>query len=149
MSRAGRVIHPFRTSGHNPRPTPAHPAPAVPQQPSAARTAPLRPADARTPAEAFSGLLRASQPLRFTAPRFLDRLGSWIRLGAHEIRVPLNSMVAIQKAHNGLNFALVSGIDGDQRFWVLIDKPEGIREVQGLSDSFRTELRRAAFQRNP
>lgn len=123
--------------------------PAAPQQPSAARSAPLRPSDARTPAEAFAGLLSASQPLRFTAPKFLDRPGTWIRLGLHEIRVPLNSMVAIQKAHNGLDFALVSGIDGDERFWVLIDKPDGIREVQGLSDSYRTELRRAAFQRNP
>ncbi|MFK3678698.1 hypothetical protein ACI2IP_13280 [Microbacterium sp. NPDC090218] len=59
--------------------------------------------------------------------------------------MPMNSIVAIQRADNGREFAVVSGTNGTSGFWVLTDKPDGIREVVGLLDTFRAELRRAAF----
>lgn len=148
---AARKIHPRAPWAIPGSKVPA-PVPQPPQQPAeppqgtpAPRVVRLRPEDARTSGEAFAGLLRASRPLTFAVPRFIDRLGSWIRVGAHEVRVPINSLVVIQKADNGREFALISGIDGDKRFWVLTDRADGVREVRGLSEGYRDELRRAAF----
>lgn len=91
-------------------------------------------------------MLRASGRLRFGLPRFPDTRGSWIRVGGHQCRVPVNSITAFRRADNGREFALVAGtLDHDGKFWILMDTAEGVREVLNLPDGYRADLRRAVF----
>lgn len=152
---AGRVIHPFRTSGVN---SPGYSRPAASQwsaqppqaapQPSAPHTAPNRPQDARTVEEGIAGLMRAAAgpPLHYRLPTFPDTKGSWIRIGDHECRVPQNAIVSVQQTSNGRSFAVVAGTNThDGKLWILLDTANGIRELVGVPWPIRNDLRRQTF----
>ncbi|WEK62088.1 MAG: hypothetical protein P0Y60_04850 [Candidatus Microbacterium colombiense] len=139
---AATKIHPFRSSGTN-SPGYSVPKQAVPQQPT---TTPQRPSQARTLAEAADGMLAAAGRLHYRIPSFPDTRGSWLRVGAHQCRVPGNSVVTIKRASDGTPFGLVAGtVALDGQFWILVDRPEGVREVVGLPESYLGDLRRSAF----
>lgn len=98
--------------------------------------------------EALAGLQAASAgpPLHFRLPSFPDTKGSWIKVGAHECRVPQNAIVAVRRARVGREFAVVAGTSAhDGTLWILLDTPEGIREMVGVPWSIRNDLRRLAF----
>jgi len=152
-SKHARTIHPFRSSGLNspgysrPAPQQSHPVPAaVPaQQPSAPRSAPKRPQDARTPAEALEGLLRAGQP-KLVTPRFTDTSGPWIRVGDDEVRVPRDVIVGTSRARDGRHVAVVAYLDSSDsagKVQVLVSSDRGVLELVGLSASQLRELRQA------
>lgn len=130
MTTAAKKIHPFRSSGLNPRPE-----------------APQQPADATTMQQAVDGLMRAAAgpEARLVTPRFTDTNGSWLRLGGHECRMPQSSIVSVSRAHDGRDIAVVAATRDDGRLWILVDTAEGIRELVGLPDNMRAELRRARF----
>lgn len=152
--RRARTIHAFRSSGLN---TPGYSRPAAPQQsrslpdeapaqqPLAPRTAPRRPQDARTPDEALGGLLRAAEP-KLVTPRFTDTTGPWIRLGADQVRVPRDIVVATNRARDGRWVAVVAHLDSSDdagRVQVLVSSDRGVLELVGLSGSQLREIRLA------
>lgn len=147
--RHARVIHPFRSSGLNSpgysRPVPQQSQPVPAQQPPAPRPAPRRPQDARTPAEALDGLLRAAQP-KLVTPRFTDTSGPWIRVGDGEVRVPRDVIVGTSRARDGRHVAVVAHLDASEdagRVQVLVSSDRGVLELVGLSGSQLRELRLA------
>ncbi len=154
MTRAAKKIHPFRSSGLNSRPTPPQapqqPAPVVGrQQRPTPRTAPQSATQARTMADALAGLQRATvgQAPHLVMPRFLDTSGSWLRLGKHETRVPKDSAVSCSRAQDGRDIAVVADTGEEGRVWILVDTADGIRELVGLPEQMRAELRQEHFGR--
>lgn len=153
-SKYGRTIHAFRSSGVNapgysraPQPSqalsqpPAVPqSPAATQQPSTARTAPQRPTDATTPEEAMAGLWKATQDsVRLIMPRFRSTAGPWLRLGEHDIRIPPDVIVRTSS-----DVAVIAYLDNTTeagRVQVLVARPQGIREMIGLSRYQLQQLR--------
>lgn len=147
------MIAPFRTSGTNTpgysRPAQQQPAPQQPvQQPSAPRAAPQRPQDANTLLDGAAGMLRSAGRLAYVNPRFGDTKGSWVRVGAHQCRVPQNSLVSVIRARDGREFGVVAGTNGaDGQLWILADTTDAVRELVGLPPGALADLRRVVFGR--
>ncbi len=153
-SNHARTIHAFRGSGRN-EPgysQPKHRAQQLPAGPAAVtlpptpRTRPERPSDARTPIEALDGLLRAAATpqVRLVMPRFSSTAGPWVRLGAHETRVPVDVMVAISRARDGRHIAVVGHLDSSAtpgKVQVLVDTTVGVRELVGLTSNQLAQIR--------
>lgn len=133
MTTAAKKIHPFRSSGVNPRPE-----------------ALQGPQDAATVQQALDGLQRAAAGpgARLVAPRFASTAGPWLRLGEHETRVPTDVAISVSMASDGRNIAVVAHLDESDdagRVQVLVDTAEGIRELVGLVPQQLRELRREHF----
>lgn len=155
VTRAGRKIHPYRTSGRN-EPgysrAPQQPAQAPAPAPSARRRAPARPEDARTVGEAGAGLLRAAKwsSLALVVPRFLDSSGPWIRLGDHECRVPTQVAVRVIRARDGRHIAALAHTDQSAtpgRVQILVSTANGVREMVGVPLDWLGEVRDVLFPR--
>ena len=113
---------------------------------SVPRTAPHRPADARTPAEALAGLLGAAADARpqLINPRFRSTAGPWIRLGEHETRVPADVMISTSRARDGRDYAVLAFLDSSAeagRVAVLVSTAAGIRELVGFTPEQLQQLR--------
>lgn len=145
-SRAGRKIHAFRVSGRN---EPGYsqskqegqPASQPPVRPPAPFTAPQRPQDATTIREALSGLMRATSlhGIKLVTPRFRSTSGPWIRIGEHDIRIPADVIVRTSREVAVLGYLDSSREAG--RVQVLVVRPQGIREMIGLTPNQLTQLR--------
>lgn len=153
-SKHARTIHAFRASGRN-APGYSQPkqlaqqlpaAPAAATRRSVPHTGLQRPADARTPAEALDGLMRAAAApqVRLVMPRFISTAGPWVRLGEHETRVPADVMVATSRARGGRDIAVVGHLDSSTepgRIQVLVSSAEGVRELIGLTRNQLAQIR--------
>lgn len=136
MTRAAKKIHAFRTSGTN--------APGYSQPPVVGTQ---QPADATTVQQALDGLRKAAEP-KLVKPRFRDTSGSWLRLGAHETRVPGDVAISTTKARDGRHIAIVAHLDESEnagKVQVLVSTEDGVRELVGLSAAQLRELRREHF----
>lgn len=145
-SRAGRTIHPFRLSGRNepgysvPRPQ-AQLTPQPSLRPPAPSAAPPSPRDATTLSEALAGLQRAAQQpqIRLVAPQFRSTAGPWIRLSEHDIRIPPDVIVRTSKG-----VAVLAYLDSSReagRVQVLVERPQGVREMVGFMPEQLQQLR--------
>lgn len=98
-------------------------------------------------AEALAGLQQAAAP-RLVVPRFNDTLGPWVRVGAHECRVPANVAISMTQAQDGRHIAVIAHLDPGKnagRVQVLVSTANGVRELVGLSVEQLRELRREHF----
>lgn len=146
MSRAARTIHPRA-------PWVVHPqAYAAPQAGSAASAAPRRPQDAKTAAEALSGLMDAAAApnVQLVHPRFRDTSGPWIRIGDDETRVPRDVILSVSRARDGREICVLAWLDSSAeagRVAVLVSTSQGIRELVGLTPEQLRQLREEKFGR--
>ena len=87
----------------------------------------------------------AAAPLvRLVVPRFNSTAGPWVRLGAHETRVPLDVMVATSRARDGRHIAVVGHLDSSAtpgKVQVLVSTVEGVRELVGLTRNQLAQIR--------
>lgn len=96
--------------------------------------------------EAMVGLQKAAQAnVRLIVPRFRSTSGPWVRLGEHDIRVPADVVIGTAK-----NVAVLGYLDSSSqagRIQILVSRPQGVREMIGLSPNQLRHLREAFLGR--
>ena len=147
MARAGRRIHARAPWVAHPE---AYTAPQQPQQPAGApvrsvpRTAPQRPADARTLEDAIAGIMRAAggPPPSLQHPAMGK--GAFVILGGHGQRVPEGVAISAGRAGDR-DVAYLMNSAG--RIQILIATAAGIRELINVPPQLLTRIRRERFGR--
>lgn len=151
-TRRARVIAPFRSSGvdepgySRPQEQGQQRAQQPPARSSASLAAPQRPKFSKALQDAADAGLRTAGKLAYVLPRFSDTKGSWVRVGAHQCRVPQNAIVSVIRSRDGREFGVVAGTHADDgKLQILADTADGVRELVGLPPGALADIRRVVF----